>query len=471
MAERPRAPNRTRFISTFFRNSRVKPAFAYVLMSVSLAAAVFQGGGVHPQQWQWSALGIAIAATVSLFAVPRPERSPVTKWMFAALAACIAWMAFQLVPLPPHVIRILSPEHWDAVAAARRLTGRDPGQWIPLSLAPAATWQRLLDVLPAAAAFIAACEMGWWWRERLWIAVVPVIAIAWLESALGLTQFYIMRAAGETGSVSGTYANRDHYAGLLEMAFPLALLWAIAVWRDARSKPIQRIAPALTSAVLLLVSASLLMGVVVSLSRMAFLSTLIASGFAAAVLLVRRLNDRGRRPRTWQWIAALTVPLLIAVFLPTRELVLRFAELAATDEISTDDRIQIWQDTTKVIADYAWTGTGLGAYERGLYRHKIVAPTRSVDFAHNDYLQALAELGITGAIPAAVLALWILSRLVRSVFLVRSSRNWEWSLGLLAAWLAIAVHSLADFNLYVPANALTFAWLSGLAASSGASER
>jgi O-antigen ligase len=203
---------------------------------------------------------------------------------------------------------------------------------------------------------------------------------------------------------------------------------------------------------------------------MAFLSTLIASGFAAAVLLFKRLNDPGRRPRMWQWIAALTVPLLIAVFLPTRELVLRFSELAATDEISRDDRIQIWRDTTKVIADYPWTGTGLGAYERGLYRHKTVAPTRTVDFAHNDYLQAMAELGIAGSIPAAALALWIFSKLVRSVFLRRDSRNWEWSVGLLAAGLAIAVHSLADFNLYVPANALTFAWLSGVAVSLGVPE-
>lgn len=306
--------------------------------------------------------------------------------------------------------------------------------------------------------------MAWWWRDRPWVAIAPVIGVAWLESVLGLVQFYLMRTAGYGGSVSGTYANRDHFAGLLEMAFPLALLWALAVWRGGDSNSRQKIRPALGSALLFAVAACLLLGVVVSLSRMGFLSVLAAIALAALVISLRHFRyPRNPRP-AWQWAAVLTVPLVIAVFLPTRELVLRFADLTATEEISRDDRIGIWKDTTKVIADYVWTGTGLGAYERGLYRHKIVAPTRTVDFAHNDYLQALAELGIPGAVPAAALAILILSRLVSGV-LRRESKNPEWATGLLAALLAIAVHSLADFNLYIPANALTFAWLSGAAAS------
>jgi hypothetical protein len=33
--------------------------------------------------------------------------------------------------------------------------------------------------------------------------------------------------------------------------------------------------------------------------------------------------------------------------------------------------------------------------------------------------------------------------------------------------IAIGIHSLTDFNLYIPANALTLAWLGGLAVSPG----
>ena len=470
--ENRRAPNRRILFPTEIGletgcGSDVTRALVYLLMTGSLAAAVFQGGGVDPKRWEWSALGISVAAALSLSAIARSGRAPDNKWLFAALSALIVWMMLQLVPLPPAFIRRLSPEHWNAITAARLLGGRDLNQWAALSLAPAATWQRLLDVLPAAAAFVAAREMGWWWRNRLWIAIVPVIGIAWLESALGLVQFYLMRTAGEAGSVFGTYANRDHFAGLLEMAFPVAMLWAIAAWRKSVAAPDQRIGPALAAAVLLSVAACLLMGIIVSLSRMGFVSTLIAAGFSAGALLFRRVKYAVGLRRRWQWVGALAVPLLIATFLPTRELVLRFADLAATEEISRDDRIQIWQDTSKVIAAYAWTGTGLGAYERGLYRYKRVAPTRTVDFAHNDYLQVLAEVGIAGSIPIAIFVVAIFSPLVSSVFRQRRWRNWEWSAGLLGALLAMAVHSLADFNLYIPANALVFAWLSGLAASPG----
>ena len=436
---------------------------ACLLLAASLGAAAFEGGGVHPNQWAWSALAISLAAGIALFR-PSGTRAPKSKWLSGALAALLGWVTFQLAPLPPSLIQSVSPEHWNALVTARQLADHRPEKWAALSLAPAATWQRLLAVLPAAATFLAAREMAWWWRDRPWVAIAPVIGVAWLESVLGLVQFYLMRTAGYGGSVSGTYANRDHFAGLLEMAFPLALLWALAVWRGGDSNSRQKIRPALGSALLFAVAACLLLGVVVSLSRMGFLSVLAAIALAALVISLRHFRyPRNPRP-AWQWAAVLTVPLVIAVFLPTRELVLRFADLTATEEISRDDRIGIWKDTTKVIADYVWTGTGLGAYERGLYRHKIVAPTRTVDFAHNDYLQALAELGIPGAVPAAALAILILSRLVSGV-LRRESKNPEWATGLLAALLAIAVHSLADFNLYIPANALTFAWLSGAAAS------
>ena len=108
----------------------------------------------------------------------------------------LAWMMFQLAPLPPALVERLTPEHWNAVAAARAATGQDPRAWVSLSVAPSATFERLLDVVPAMAAFVVAREMAWWWRDRIWIAVAPVVGVASLESILGLTQFYFMRVVG-----------------------------------------------------------------------------------------------------------------------------------------------------------------------------------------------------------------------------------------------------------------------------------
>jgi O-antigen ligase len=100
------------------------------------------------------------------------------------------------------------------------------------------------------------------------------------------------------------------------------------------------------------------------------------------------------------------------MFLPTRALVSRFADLASTQEISRDERVGIWRDSLQLISAYKWTGCGFGSYEHSLYRHKTVAPTKTVDFAHNDYVQILSELGIVGFIAPAVLMASVFKRAV-----------------------------------------------------------
>jgi O-antigen ligase len=439
-------------------------------MTVSLAIAVFMEGGVKPGQWEWCALGLAIAACLAVSSVSKRELQfrKATAGL-SAMALLLGWMVFQIVPLPPAFIARLSPAHWNAIAAARALTGEDAGQWAALSLATPATIQRLLDVAPAMAAFIAAREMGCWWSNRLWIAVAPVVGVAWLESLVGIVQFYFMRVAGgSAGAARGTYVDPDHFAGLLEMAFPVAVFWSIVIWRQFSRSKTQWAGPAFWTAFLLAVSGCLLIGIIVSLSRMGFISTLIAMGFAILLLVASFAYGNGgtRRVRKWLIPLALAIPLLIAVFLPTRELILRFADLTATDAMSKDTRLAIWRDTRKVIRTYPWTGTGLGAYERGLYAEKTAAPMNTVDFAHSDYLQVLTELGVVGATLALVVAVWTGWRLL-SVVMKGESSNWTWAVGLLGALLAIGVHSLADFNLYIPANALAFAWLGGVAVSPG----
>src|SRR5208282_3299391 len=114
----------------------------------------------------------------------------------------------------------------------------------------------------------------------------------------------------------------------------------------------------------------------------------------------------------WRWLIAIVVPLIALAALSTRELVLRFAELTATEEVSQDTRVRIWGDTLRLVQAYPWTGCGLGAFERGLYRFKTVAPVSTVGFAHDDYLQILAELGVPGLVLFLALAGWILRRIL-----------------------------------------------------------
>ncbi len=449
---------------------------AYSLITAALASAVLLKGGVRPEQWIWSALGISAAAV--LVATTRTgnvrQLRSRHRWGLGVMGILLAWMMFQVAPLPPALVERLTPEHWYAVAAARASTGEDPGAWVSLSVAPSATFERLLDVVPAMAAFVVAREMAWWWRDRIWIAVAPIVGVAWLESVLGLAQFYFMRVGGETGSIAGSYVNRNHFAGLLEMAFPVAVALALSAWRKSADVFGHTLGPALRMALLLTVSACLLAGVVVSQSRMGFVSALAGAGFAMLLLPLSRDEtgqaDRGRR-NAWRWVAAVALPAVIVVLLPTRELILRFADMASTREVSRDDRVKIWHDTLQFVGAYKWTGSGLGAYQHGFFRYQTADPVNTVDFAHNDYLQILAEIGIPGSLLVGVLAGWIAARTLAVVLWKRSARNWALAVGLLASLVTVALHSLADFNLYIPANALVFAWLGGVAVSPGLRKR
>jgi putative inorganic carbon (HCO3(-)) transporter len=443
----------------------MRPA-AYTLMAVSLAAATFLKGGVIASQWTWTALGLSLAACLSLWCGTEWSRVPRPTWGMAVLALLLGWMLLQFLPLPPALVVFLSPYRWNAVQAAREATGQDLHAWVALSVAPPATLERLLYVVPAMAAFVASREVVWWWAGRTWVAVAPVVVVAWLESLLGLVQFALARMAGGPAvSVSGTYVNYDHFAGLLGMAFPLAVMGAVSAWRKGTTRQNQPAGAALRTSAMAAVAACLLMGVFLSLSRMGVVSTLAGATLMGLAALPSRRTGEGNRRRWWLWLLPVAIPLGLLVFLPTRDLVLRFAELTATPEVSKDTRVQIWSDTLGVVAAYPWTGCGLGAYEHGLYRFKTVAPTNTVDFAHNDYLQILAELGLPGMLLVAVLGGWILKRTLTLVVSTRGGANWELAVGLLGALLTFGLHSLAEFNLFIPANTLALAWLCGVATS------
>ena len=67
----------------------------------------------------------------------------------------------------------------------------------------------------------------------------------------------------------------------------------------------------------------------------------------------------------------------------------------------------------ELITAYPLFGCGLGAYEPAMLKYNASHPLARIDYAHNDYLQLLAELGAVGFLIAAALAMAVLSRALR----------------------------------------------------------
>ncbi len=486
---------------------------AWLVLALCLTSAVLLRGGVDAVQWQYLSVVISLATAACLSlrsrrdagsAIPpgvltagllservkfrsikttaprsganvaavHARRAPLELWLLSAVAA---WMLLALVPLPPAIVSLLSPQSARWTMAARALTGADRGDWLPLSVAPPATFERLLFVLPAMAMFLAAREMTTWWTgRRVWIAVAPVVAVAVLEASLGLAQFNTTADGSSVArAVSGTYVNRNHYAGLLEMGFPLALTWALAVWTRSdgtpqgrnryarRGTPVRPLGLALGAGALIFTAGCLLAGVIASLSRMGFLATLAAVATVALGWLLLRRKERRSSP--WMWVLPLVLPLAVVLLVSTNAMVLRFVDTPGAGDITTDGRVQIWREAWQLFRAFPLTGAGLGTFEHALYPFRRAMPTNAVEYAHNDYLQLLTELGTIGFALTMALALWIVRR---SLGAFREDAQHPWlGMGVLASLLAIGLHSLVDFNLYIPANALALAWLAGVAVS------
>lgn len=124
-----------------------------------------------------------------------------------------------------------------------------------------------------------------------------------------------------------------------------------------------------------------------------------------------------------------------------------------------------------MIKDFPLFGTGLGTfgYAYPLYKVSVQKPLIYL-YAHNDYLQVLAETGVLGfASLMSALFIFFYSSLKALTRLSAAGNYFRFYvlLGSLTGIFSILVHSLTDFNLQIPSNALYFAFLIGLSAAAG----
>ena len=369
------------------------------------------------------------------------------QWL-ALLLPCYA--VLQILPLPLFVLRVASPARAELLDALAPLLIRP--RFAPLSVVPSITLVHFMLFASYAVVFVLVREIAGRSAATPWLPVFPVIAIAAWQGAWGLAQYL---GGGPDGYAHGTYPVRNHFAGFLEMSLPFALASPLSVlWRAFRHG---RLSP--TSAVKAcagFASAALVfLGIICSLSRMGFLATMCSLAWMGALFLIAKLQG-GRR---WYAVALLSLAVVLGLALVAPvPLVLRFAEH------STEGRLDVWRETLPLIAAYPLFGCGLGGYESAFQRFKTSGLLVVQDYAHNDYLQLLAEMGGIGFSIAAAFLFLIVARSIRAS-LGHPEADWQWiGVACSGALAAILVHSVADFNLYVPANACLLAWICGLAA-------
>jgi O-antigen ligase/tetratricopeptide (TPR) repeat protein len=444
------------------RASRFSRPVALGFLAVALAYGVYFQGGILAVTWNISFLVIGAVAVTYWMVTPNASLAPsIEPWLGWTVLIAPLYVVFQFIPLPVFVLRILSPNRARMIDS---LSGvMEPPRFASLSIDPAATFSCFLNIVVYVVIFLLVRDLAWRsWRRRSWAAVIPLIGIAGLEACLG----FLRSIPGEV--FHGTYRNRNHFAGLLEMVLPISVAYAIAHLKPDSSERTARrsddtlpILGVLKSCAAFAVAALMLTAIVFSLSKMGFVGCL--SGFLLMGVLA--LTTRVQGTKKWLGVAALAL-LFAAVFfgLPSDPLANAYTEFVSNNPASAEGRIPIWSDTLHLLRAYPVFGSGLGTYGTAFLKYQTALVDLDFGFAHNDYLQLATELGFVGFLIFIGLMSAVLVHAIRTATQGPDRTTRILGLGCAGAIAAISVHSLSDFNMYIPANALILAWIAGIVA-------
>ncbi len=116
------------------------------------------------------------------------------------------------------------------------------------------------------------------------------------------------------------------------------------------------------------------------------------------------------------------------------------------NEFSNTERIKNWKQAVEIIKENPWVGTGLGNYSLAI---KPSAEWREPIYAHNLYLDIVAEAGILGGLAfVALLTEGIFAFMKKARANAREKSFYYLYFGIVASFVVFSVHSFFDSALY-----------------------
>jgi O-antigen ligase len=281
------------------------------------------------------------------------------------------------------------------------------------------------------------------WRGFVWF----VMSFGFLVAIFGILQhltfngkLYWFREMHYGGIPFGPYVNRNHFAGFVELVIPVSLV-PLMLGKVRRERWF-----AVSIFALLPIGALFL-----SASRGGILSFAAEIGVLGLLLVLRRAGGR----HVLAGGLVLLLAFLLVSWLGVRQILERFSSMQSL-EVTVGKRATMRQDAWHIFRDHPWTGTGLGTLPLVFPAYESLYDGKIVNHAHNDYLEMLADTGLAGALGCA----WFLGVLffvsLKQLLVTDSSFAAALHLSGLVACCGFLVHSLVDFNLHMPGNALLF---------------
>jgi O-antigen ligase len=376
-------------------------------------------------------------------------------------------VALQLLPMPTVLLGKLSPGRLSDLAATSH------AGWAALTIYANDTWLDLIKFLAYLSAFMLAAHVSDLRKSRSFLIRV-LILLGVVEAGYGIVQYltgwqkiFTYTKKYDLEEATGTFINRNHFAGFLEMVIPFVLasaFYSFQTWASRRHafhgtlEEEERASAGHQTIFYLFLLIFMVVAVVFSRSRMGILVTL----FTIVVLtLLAQLKVRRKA-----WLGGVLAFLACAVgyglWIGLGPVLTRFEKITDPTYLSLEGRMTIWADTLRLVRDFPLLGTGLGTFDVVYRQYQTGLVNLRVDHAHNDFLEFAADTGLVGAVLLFLPMIYLLGKMIAAFLEDRRSYRRSITLGCIGSTLALLVHSLADFNLHIPANTLIFAVILGI---------
>ena len=436
---------------------------------------------------------------------PKSEiRNPKSLIPIICLSLFLGLVLFQMIPLPAGLIKIISPKTYelrtqlavissvtkseippgrrplraggrspqsamgsseiqnDSMGLELKSAIRNPKSEMPLSLFPFMTKIEFFKWLALTGLFIFLLR----WKisdNRYRITshlIIAIFLVGVFESLYGIFEFFSghrhilnLDWSSHISSVTGTFLNRNYFAGYLLMVIPLSIgfLFSREAAQHRRFRGWRNRLSSLDGKTLLIGFGVILMilGLVLSASRMGIVSLLIS--FSLISILFRNPHGRQRVSRIPILIFGLAV--LWAAWIGLDAVISRFF----TASEGLESRWMIWVNTFGIFKDFPLLGSGLGTFTEvfSMYRSFHVVGLHT--HAENDFLQLASEVGVVGVGLLLVLFLFLFYKAASGIRSLRHGEPQRYiGIGGLVGILALMFHSIVERNIQVPANAFLY---------------
>lgn len=390
----------------------------------------------------------------------------------------IGLIIIQCLPWPAWWVKAVSP---GTFGLYRQAWGKVPA-FITLSIYPYGSRIGLFQILAYAGVFFLIVN----WadtKERIKALAGSFVLIGSIEAIYGILMYlgkyhriFWYEKIWYRDSVTGTYINRNHLAGLLEMAIPIAFGLLVAMSsgrgegdprrRGGRPGGIRGFLLSLNiddheqarKTLLIFLMAIMTLALMLSGSRGGILSLA-----AAFIVMSTLLFFRGRRRKySLAGLAIVLIALGYGLMTGLNTTIKRFEKMNS----DAQTRIRFARTSLNIVKDFPLLGTGWGTFGEAYRRYQ--GPEDNclvIDHAHHDWVELGAETGFAGLGLVVFSLLFCLGYFLSLWKSRKNSVSFGIGLGGMGAIISLALHSLTDFNMHIPANALLFGMVVGITQS------